>query len=142
MLLHVPIYLLTVEPKIMRELFEKIVGEPNLDNIVMEYPEDVRNEFAKHLYKYDTIKSVHEKTLKEVNNKKESLNMILKNLNVEKQNQVVVDVEPLKQEKSKLEKELLEIKVNETKGNEELVKDTDVKISKINEERLSKRVEW
>ncbi|MFA5719480.1 MAG: hypothetical protein WC939_00310 [Acholeplasmataceae bacterium] len=138
MLLHVPRYLLTVEPKIMRELFEKIVGEPNLDNIVMEYPEDVRNEFAKHLYKYDTIKSVHEKTLKEVNNKKESLNMILKNLNVEKQNQVVVDVEPLKQEKSKLEKELLEIKVKETKSSEELVKDIDLKIATLNSETTNK----
>lgn len=142
MLLHVPRYLLSIEPKKMRELFEKIVGEPNLDSIVGAYPEDVRNEFAKHLYKYDTIKSVHERNLKETNAKKEAHTLTLNRLVEEKSKQVVVDVEPLRQEKSKLEKELLEIKLNESKGSEELVKDIDIKISKLNAERTSNRVEW
>lgn len=142
MLLHVPRYLLNIEPKQMRELFEKIVGEPNLDNIVSAYPEDVRNEFAKHLYKYDTIKSVHERNLKELNSKKESHILTLNRLIEEKSKQVVVDVEPLRQEKSKLEKELLEIKLKESKDSEELVKDIDIKISKLNAERIAKRVEW
>lgn len=142
MLLHVPRYLLNIEPKQMRELFEKIVGEPNLDKIVEQYPEDVRNEFAKHLYKYDTIKSVHERNLKEVNSKKEAHSITLNKLNEEKTKQVVIDVEPLKKEKENLEKDLFGIKLNESKGSEELVKDIDIKISKLNEERTTKRVEW
>jgi len=135
MLLHVPRYLLNVEPKVMRELFEKIVGEPNLKEIISDYPKDVQDEFEKHSYKYDSIKSIHDKNIKETNAKINSLDNTVKTLEIEKANHVQVDIQPLKDNKNKLEQELLDLKVKSTKQSDELVKDVDLKVSETNLKR-------
>lgn len=66
MLLFVPRYIKLADNKTMRELFERIVGEPSLQDIIKTYPKDVVEVFANNNHKYDTIVASHTKSKNQV----------------------------------------------------------------------------
>lgn len=131
MLLFIPQYIKTVDNKVLRELFESVVGEPNVSEIIKTLPEDVQLELSKNGFKFDSIKAKHEQNIKSFSQSIELKKSEVDKLNVAKTqslSEVVVDVKDLEQQKIKLNDELVSIRVEKTKGVAELTKDIDIKL--------------